>query len=211
MVYTTVVGIDGDDGILAETCRILLIHNRTTREDMTYRVAGDGWIEMLPMNQVLAYSMTPVHVAPLASVWVILEIEMILTILIHHSVRVVHPTIKRSEVIRWAIVIGVGGVECIAELEQVECQSILLQTKNLDCSSLTLAQSERHIVIRTILSQTNVHPGIILRTCIEQNLSLILLFLDREKKILGRILHLDDSSITLVFDVHLLCKGRSCS
>ena len=39
----------------------------------------------------------------------------------------------------------------------------------------------------------------------------ILLFLDREKKILGRILHLDDSSITLVFDVHLLCKSRSGS
>ena len=178
---------------------------------MSYRVAGNGWIEMLPMNQVLAYGMAPMHVTPLASVWVILEVEMILTILIHHSVRVVHPTIERSEVIRWTIVIGVGGVECIAELEQVECQSILLQTENLDGSSLTLSQSERHIVIRTILSQANVHPGIILRTCIEQNLSLILLFLDREKKILSRILHLDDGSITLVFDVHLLCKGRSGS
>ena len=155
--------------------------------------------------------MSPVHVAPLASVWVILEVEMILTILIHHSVRVVHPTIERSEVIRWTIVIGVGSIECIAEFEQVECQSIFLQTKNLDCSSLTLAQSKRHIVIRTILSQTHIHPGIILRTCIKQHLSLILLFLDREKKILGRILHLDDGSITLVFDVHLLCKGRSGS
>ena len=178
---------------------------------MTYRVASDGWVEVLPVNQVLAYGMSPVHVAPLTSVWVILEIEMILSILIYHTVRVVHPTIERSEVIRWAIVIGIGGVECIAELEQVKCQGILLQTENLDCSSLTLSQSERHIVIRTILSQANVHPGIILRTCIEQNLGLILLFLDREKKILGRILHLDDSSITLVFDVHLLCKSRSCS
>ena len=178
---------------------------------MTYRVASDGWIEVLPMNQVLAYGMSPVHVAPLASVWVILEVKMILTILIHHTIRVVHPAVERSEVIRWTIVIGIGSIKCIAELEQVESQSILLQAKNLDCSSLTLAQSERHIVIRTILSQANVHPGIILRTCIEQNLGLILLFLDREKKILGRILHLDDSSITLVFDVHLLCKGRSCS
>ena len=178
---------------------------------MSYRVAGNGWIEMLPMNQVLAYGMAPMHVTPLASVWVILEVEMILTILIHHSVRVVHPTIERSEVIRRTIVIGVGGVECIAELEQVECQSIFLQTKNLDCCSLTLAQSERHIVIRTILGQTYIHPSIIFRTSIEQHLSLILLFLNREKKILGRILHLDDSSITLVFDVHLLCKSRSGS
>ena len=178
---------------------------------MTYWVASDGWIEVLPMNQVLAYGMAPVHVAPLASVWVILEIEMILTILIHHTVRVVHPTIERSEVIRWAIVIGIGGIECIAEFHQIKSQRILLQTENLDGSGLTLAQGKWHEVIRTILSQTNVHPGIILRTCIEQNLSLILLFLDREKKILGRILHLNDSSITLVFDVHLLCKGRSCS
>ena len=52
---------------------------------MAYWVAGDGWVEVLPMNQVLAYGMSPVHVAPLASVWVILEIEMILTILIHHT------------------------------------------------------------------------------------------------------------------------------
>ena len=178
---------------------------------MAYWVAGNGWVEVLPMNQVLAYGMSPVHVAPLASVWVILEIEMILTILIHHTIRVVHPAVERSKVIRWTIVIGIGGIECIAELEQAESQGILLQTENLDGSSLTLSQSERHIVIRTILSQANVHPGIILRTCIEQNLGLILLFLDREKKILGRILHLDDSSITLVFDIHLLCKGRSCS
>ena len=42
-----------------------IIHNRTAREDMTYRVASDGWVEMLPMNQVLAYSMAPVHIAPL--------------------------------------------------------------------------------------------------------------------------------------------------
>ena len=82
---------------------------------MTYRVASDGWVEMLPMNQVLAHSMSPVHIAPLTSVWVILEIEMILTIIIHHSVRVVHPTIERSEVIRWTIVIGIGCIECIAE------------------------------------------------------------------------------------------------
>ena len=211
MVYTTVVGIDGDDGILAETCRILLIHNRTTREDMTYRVAGDGWVEMLPMNQVLAYGMAPVHVAPLASVWVILEVEMILTILIYHTVRVVHPTVERSEVIRWAIVIGIGSIECIAELHQIKSQRILLQTENLDGSGLTLAQGKWHEVIRTILSQANVHPGIFLRTCIEQNLSLILLFLDREKKILGRILHLDNCCITLVFDIHLLCKSRSGS
>ena len=41
------------------------------REDMTYRVSSDGWIEVLPMNQVLAYGMSPVHVACLlyTSTW----------------------------------------------------------------------------------------------------------------------------------------------
>jgi hypothetical protein len=91
-VVHTVVGIDGDDGVLAKTGSILLVDDRTAREDMTYRVAGNGWFKMLPMNQVLAHSMSPVHIAPLASVWVILEIEMILSILIYHTVRVVHAT-----------------------------------------------------------------------------------------------------------------------
>jgi len=186
---------------------------------MTYRVAGDSWIEMLPMNQVLAHSMSPVHIAPLTSVWVILEIEMILSILIYHTVRVVHPTIERSEVIRWAIVIGIGGIKSIAELHEIHSQGIFLQTENLDNSHITLdrlacsilLQREWHEVIYTILCQTHIHPGIFLITGAQDNLSLILLFLNREKKVFGRILYLDNGCITLMFDIHLLCKGRSCS
>ena len=105
------------------------------------------------------------------------------------------------------------------EFHEIHSQGIFLQTENLDCSCLTLdrltcsilLQREWHEVIYTILCQTHIHPGIFLITGAQDNLSLILLFLNREKKVFGRILYLDNGCITLMFDIHLLCKSRRSS
>ena len=183
---------------------------------MSHWVTGDGWVEMLPMQKVLAHGMSPVHVAPLRAVWVVLEVEVILAILIYHAVRVVHPTIERCEVITWTILIGIGGIEGIAEFHQVQGEGILLQTKNLHDGILAISclscrillQIERHIIVSPILSQADIHPSIVCITCGKDDLSLILLLLNWQEEIFRRVLHTDNRSITLVFDIHFLCKDR---
>src|SRR5574344_994933 len=134
---------------------------------MAHIVAGDSWGEMFPMYEIFADCVSPVHIAPLASIGVILEVEMILTVFIDHAVGVVHPAIERSEMIRRTIVIGVGGIECIVEFHQIDSQSIFLQTKNLNRSSFSLTQGEWHVIVSTVLCQSHIHPSIILATCIE--------------------------------------------
>ena len=54
---------------------------------------------MLPRHQVATDSMTPIHVSPTRTVRVILIEQMILAILVHHTIRIVHPTPLWSKVI----------------------------------------------------------------------------------------------------------------
>ena len=104
-------GVEGDDGILTKSRRVARIDDGASREDVSHRVAGNGGVEMIPVYEVAADGVAPVHVAPLRSVGVVLEVEMILPILVGESVGVVHPSVERRVVIDGAVVVRIGRVE----------------------------------------------------------------------------------------------------
>ena len=58
----------------------------------------------------MTYNMSPMHISPHRAVGVILITEVIDTIFIKHTNRVVHPSIRRSVMIRGAIEIGIGHI-----------------------------------------------------------------------------------------------------
>ena len=180
---------------------------------MAHGVTGDGWVEMLPVYQVFAHGVSPVHIAPLTAIGIVLEVEVVLAVLIDHAVGVVHPAVEGSEVVRGTVVVGIGGIEGVAQLHQVEGEGVLGEAEYLDGSGLAMSQREGHIVVGAVLSQAHVHPSVVLGAGIEQHLRFILLFLDRQQDVLGGVVYTDDGCVALVFDVHLLGGGAggNCS
>ena len=92
-------GIESHDSASAKTGGIILIHHTATAEDRTQGIRGDRHRLMLPMNQVLADRMPPVHIPPHRAIRIVLIEQMILTILVHHAVRIIHPSPSRREMI----------------------------------------------------------------------------------------------------------------
>ena len=118
------------------------------------------------MNQVLAHSMSPVHIAPLTSVWVILEIEMILTILIKHTVRVVHPSVSRSVMEIRTILLAILRIERIRELHVLPASegvqtllaiiAVYLDIESQALQTGKLIHIERHVIIYVVFSQLHI-------------------------------------------------------
>ena len=196
--------IESHDGILAIPGSVACIHHAATREDVSQGIARDGWVELFPVYQVAAYGMSPVHVSPHASIGVVLEVEMIFAVLVYHSVRIVHPSINGCEMIRGAVVIGLGSIKRIAELHQVEGQRLLGQTQNLHLGTLPLSQGKGYEIVGSVLGETYVHPGIGIVTGIQQHSALILVLLYGEEEITGGTVHSDYCGISTPLNIHCL-------
>ena len=90
-------GEGDEERIVAKASRIVLVHKTTSIEGHV----GNCLLKQRDrffflMNQVRAYKMAPVHVAPCNAKGVVLIIEMISTIEIHHPIRIIGPTATRS-------------------------------------------------------------------------------------------------------------------
>ena len=120
--------IKGDNRILAISCHTLLIYYRTSRKNMPHRVAVNRRFYLFPINKIMTYSMSPMHISPHRTVGVILITEVVDPIFIKHTNRVVHPSIGRGMMIRRTIEIGIGHIPNIREfhLSFLQGQSILL-------------------------------------------------------------------------------------
>ena len=174
------------------------LYDARTREDLTEGVAYDGWWEFGPMHHVGAHGVTPVHVAPLASVGVVLVEEMILTILVGHTVGVVHPAIGGAEMVGGTIVLAVGGVEFVAELQTGKCEGTSGEVLDLDASLLAGGQSHGNIVIDGIDGKTNVHPNVGFITGADTHQGLTLILLDRKENVAGWIGYVDNGYVALL-------------
>ena len=127
-ILLAIGGIKGDNRILTITSRTLLIYYRTTRENMPHRVAVNRRFYLFPINKIMTYSMSPMHISPHRAIGVILITEVIDTIFIKHTNRVVHPSIGRTMMIRRTIEIGIGHIPDIREFQLtfLKCQCIYL-------------------------------------------------------------------------------------
>ena len=185
----------GDEGVLAESSRVACVNYGAAREDVAHRVACDGRVEMLPVYEVAAHRVSPVHVAPLRSVRVVLEVEVILTVLIGQSVGIIHPSVERSVMINGTIVVGIGGVEGVRQLQLLQRYGILRQSYNLHHSLLALRKGERNRVVCLADGESNVHPCVGLLAVVEQHLSLGTVLLDRKDEVFGRVVYCNDGCI----------------
>ncbi len=94
-------GVDGDErrvGLGAEAGAVVLVEYDAAGKDHLVVVLGDGQRELLPVHQVGADRVTPRHVAPGVARRVVLEEQVILTLVPDQAVGVVHPVLRRGEV-----------------------------------------------------------------------------------------------------------------
>ncbi len=175
---------------------------------MSHGIPCNGRFDLFPMNQILAYSMPPMHISPFGTIRIILKAQIIDTILIKKSTGIIHPTIHRCMVENRTIVIGIYHIPSIRQPHLSKCNIVLSQSDNLDCSRFFCSQFKRNIIIYFIFCQTNIHPCIKRRTCIQLYLFLIFFFLNRKNKIFFRVNNFYNSRITMVFKTHFLSIGR---
>ena len=97
--FSIVRRIEGDDSTLSESSSIVIVDHGTAGEDVAVAVAVQRDGLMLPVDQVRACRVTPVHVAPDAGERIVLIIEVIHSVLVEQAVRVVHPAVRRRVMI----------------------------------------------------------------------------------------------------------------
>ena len=207
--------VKSDDGAVAISGSVVLIHNRASREDLSQCITCDCRSKFLPVCQVGAHSMSPVHVSPLRSVRIVLEIKMILTVLVNHSVSIVHPSVRRCVMIERTVIIGVDNAPCVRHLESLQCKSLRFDVQNLNHGFLATAQFERNTVVCLVTGQTYVHPCVGRRTGVEFNLRLALVLFYRQNEIFLRIIDFNYCCVTMTTDVDVLrheslCGQREC-
>ena len=212
-------GVEGHDGVLAVAGGVVAVDDRRTGEDVAHGVAGDGGIELLPVEEVLADGVAPMHVAPLGTVGIVLEVEVILTVLVDHAVGVVHPTVGGREVIGGTVEVGVGDIPVVAELHlsALQSQCVGLDVENLHRGREAIAQLEGHVVVYLVLSQPHVHPGVGGVVGVEHHLTFRLVLLHGQEDIFCGIVHGYDGGVAVALDVHSLggcglggCERQSC-
>ena len=109
-ILLAIGGIKGDNRILTITSRTVLVYYRTTREDMSHRIAQKCWFNLFPMDKVTTDRMSPVHISPHGAVRIILITEVVDPVFIKHSNRIVHPSVRRGMMVRRTIIVGIGNV-----------------------------------------------------------------------------------------------------
>ena len=160
-------GIESHDSTLAEASGILVVDNSRTAEYRTYHIRLDSFALKLPVYEIGRGGMSPGHVLPLRSIGIVLEIEVPHTILIEHTVRVVHPAIGRSMMIERTILLTVLHVEAVGELHSLPASevgntaviAILSVDMNIEHQSLLALvslQVERHIIIYVRIGKADI-------------------------------------------------------
>ena len=180
----------------------MFIHNGTSREDMPQCITGNRRVKMLPMNQILAHGMSPVHISPYGAVWIILKIKVIFTVFINQSVGIIHPAIKRSVMINRTELIPVCRIKCIRNPDAVPTQRICRHLLYNDSSFLTsLRQGKRNIIFNAVCSQTHIHIGICGAPSIQPYQSFLAALLNRKQQIFSGTGNMYDCHrISLMFE-----------
>ena len=197
-------GIEGNDGAGTVASGVVDIDDRRTREDMPHGVAGQCCGLFGPVEEVAAHGVTPMHVAPLRAIGIVLIIEVPDAILIEHAVGVVHPTVGRRMVIHRAIVVGVDHAPLVGQLHTAHGDVARLQSNDLDHGLLAVTELEGHIVVDRLLCQTHVHPRIGGQALVELHLLLAHILLDGQNEVFGGIGDGDDGGVALGGHVHRL-------
>ena len=78
--------------VLAEAAGVLPVHHGAAAEHRSHVVGQELVSELLPMDEITTDGVAPVHVAPIPSVRIVLEEQVVLAVVEDHAVRIVVPT-----------------------------------------------------------------------------------------------------------------------
>lgn len=102
LLPTVVVGEDGYHRLLAKSCCAFLVDHGAPEKSCQSR-RGPGLSASAPVHQVGAHGVAPVHRPPDSVVRIVLVEEMVLARIIDEAVGVIHPPLRRREVVLRAI------------------------------------------------------------------------------------------------------------
>ena len=140
---------------------------------------------MLPMDQIRAGGMPPMHVSPYRRIWIVLIIEMVHTILVEKAVGIVHPAVFRRMMINGTVLVhrdfraGVGENDpapCRFRIDAGKADILLL------CAEMLHIQ--RYAVVDLVTEgKAYVHNIHLLSAFVDGHGDLIGRFIDGEKHI----------------------------
>ena len=177
---------------------------------MSHGVAGDCRLLFLPMEEVLAHRMSPMHIAPFRAIRVILIVEVPHTILIEHAIGIVHPAIGGGVMVYGSIIISVDNAPLIREFYILQRDISRFETDNLYNSLWSVAKLERNIVVDFVFRKAHIHPGVGGKALVELDLLLGSVFLDRQNHILSWARHGYHRGVAFRLNVHCLCGAGQC-
>ena len=124
---------------------------------MSHRVPFQSNRLLFPIHQVSAYSMSPVHISPHGPIWIILIKQMVHSVFVNHSIRVVHPTEGRREVIYRAERFNIVRIECVTKCYFFPSHTFFVNIADTQCHVFILRKFERYTIVYFISCQTNIH------------------------------------------------------
>ena len=100
---------------------VFSIHKAATREYHPVYIGVHGFVQLLPAQQVPAHGVAPVHVAPLCTKGVVLEIQVVPLAVKKKAVGVVHPPSVRGEVNGRVVFLFFGNSFMLLKPRQPPC------------------------------------------------------------------------------------------
>ena len=174
----------GDDGVMAEARRVVLVHHARTTEDSTQSVGDNRRRLCLPVYEVARRRLAPRHVLPHRTVGVPLVAQVPHTILVEHAIRIIHPPVRGRVVIQRTETLAVAGVKRVrilhlapaGQLRQGPLRAAVATEE--DVEQLTALQLQWHKVVYLVHRQPYV-----------QRLYDVVLFHYADGRYLGLLLH----------------------
>ena len=202
-------GVERNQRIFAKTGAVVEVDHRTAGINMAEGVAGDGRFELVPVQEIGAHGVPPVHVAPFRTVGVVLIVKMVFTVFVDEAVRVVHPAVSRRVVIERTIVVGVFRVPLVGEFEVAKCAGMGRDFGEPHHGFFALGQAKGHIVVGGELCQAHLHPRVGGTAGLEAHFGFAALFFDGNEEVFGWIGDRDDHGICFLRNIDVL-RERGC-
>ena len=93
--------IDIDQSVPGQSQKAVLVPDRAAGEHGSVLVRKKNVSHLLPVKHIRTAGMSPRHSVPLDSIWIVLIIQLIDSIMKHQTVRVIDPTVRRGKMNVW--------------------------------------------------------------------------------------------------------------
>ena len=118
-------GVESHYGILAIADGIIGIECARTAEDSSEAIRLDCGAFVGPVDEVAGCGVSPGHVLPFGTVGIPLVVEMPDTVVVEHTVGVVHPTVFGGMVVEGTEILAISLVECVGGADEVPAGFLL--------------------------------------------------------------------------------------